>query len=252
MSELTPTQYDQMWSQLGDFIRHNPGARHRRRLVWNVLNGLEFETFADIGCGRGEFIRMLAQRRPDLRRMVGTDFAEETLGAVRRALPSAEFFTLDIARECLHEAFDVVLCSEVIEHVSQQKEVIKNLSAMVRPAGHLIVTCPTGRMFATEVAFGHVRHPTARDLQTWGEAAGLETVQSYCWGWPTYSLLKYATNINPGFANRQFASGSYSRFKIALNDMLYWITALSLPKSPYGCQLVWHYKKTTTRLGPCP
>ena len=60
MSELTPSQYDQMWSQLGDFIRYNPGARHRRRLVWNVLNELQFETFADIGCGRGEFIRMLS------------------------------------------------------------------------------------------------------------------------------------------------------------------------------------------------
>ena len=83
-------------------------------------------------------------------------------------------------------------------------------------------------------------------MQAWGEAAGLETVESYCWGWPTYYLLKYATNINPDFANRQFGSGEYSRFKIAVNDLLYWITALSLPKSPYGCQLIWHYKKNTS------
>ena len=65
MSELTRSQYDQMWSQLGDFVRYNPSARHRRRLVWNVLNELQFETVADIRGGCGEFIRMLSQSKSE-------------------------------------------------------------------------------------------------------------------------------------------------------------------------------------------
>lgn len=52
--ELNPfsaAEYDKLWSSCDDFIKYNPGARHRRRHILSLLKTIQFQTVLDVGCG---------------------------------------------------------------------------------------------------------------------------------------------------------------------------------------------------------
>ncbi len=229
--------YDRQWKDLGDFIRYNPGACHRRRLIHGFLRGMKFQSMLDVGCGPGEMLLGLARKLPTTTTLVGADFASEVVAKNRRSMPGLRFETLDIEQECLPEQFDLVLCSEVLEHLHDRKQAFENLACMVKPRGHLLVTCPTGHVYATERHFGHTSHPSTDEIQSLSAANGLHVDRLINWGWPTYDLLKIGVNLNPEFAIRKFGGGQYSVFSKILNRLLYLATFLSLPNCRYGCQL---------------
>jgi len=244
MREATTREsYDEQWRELGDFIRYNPGARHRRRLVGRILRAITFESVLDVGCGPGEMLLWMKEAFPDARTLWGADFAPETIARNTERMPWAHFQTLDVERERIDRRFDLVLCSEVVEHLHDRPAAIRNLATMVSPGGHLLITCPTGPMFPTERYFGHVSHPTADELRTRGADGGLDTVRYAHWGWPVYAMTKRLTNLWPEFALRQFGQGSYSWPKRLVNHGLYLLNFANLPNAPAGCQLFWLYRK---------
>lgn len=237
------TFYDEHWEGLGDFIRFNPGARHRRRIVARMLRPVPFDSVLDVGCGRGEMLLWIRRGFPGVTTFWGADVASETIEANRTRLPWARFERLDIERERLGRDFDLVVCSEVVEHLRDRPAALRNLAAMVKPGGHLLVTCPTGRVFATEVRFGHVTHPSPDELRDLGRDVGLDTARSAHWGWPSYKLTKRLTNLWPEWAMKQFGNGSYSIGKRLVSSGLYWLNFANLPNAPGGCQLFWLYRK---------
>jgi len=112
-----------------------------------------------------------------------------------------------------------------------------HLAAMVRPGGHLIVTCPTGKLHATEKLFGHVSHPTPDALRSLVERNGLEVLSLHNWGFPLYNGLKYATNMSSEWAIKNFAVGKYGRGAKLVSKALYLANLLNPPTTGAGCQL---------------
>ncbi len=247
LNPLSGSQYDRQWKELGDFIVYNPGARHRRRLCLQLVKDLHIDSVADIGCGPGELLLALRETHPEIGRFVGADLASETMDATAHRLPWAELCELDVTKDALDQTFSLVTCAEVIEHLSEQRQAMKNLAKMVAPGGHLLISCPTGKMFTTEKHFGHVRHPTPADLTSWGDELGLETVRKTQWGFPTYLALKHLVNLFPDLSMKEFGSGDYNAPKRFINNALYWATFASLPDSQKACQLFWLYRKPRER-----
>ena len=118
---LAGCDYDNQWRTPGDFIRFNPGARHRRRLILRMLRECKFTDVLDIGCGPGEVLLTLRQAYPGLNSYTGVDLAPETIALNRKRFPWAVFHVLDITRESLDLQRDLILCSEVFEHLSEQE-----------------------------------------------------------------------------------------------------------------------------------
>jgi SAM-dependent methyltransferase len=54
-----------------------------------ILDGIDFTTVADLGCGSGDRIIMLAEQRPDIR-AIGVDIARGALGVAGEAVQEAE------------------------------------------------------------------------------------------------------------------------------------------------------------------
>jgi SAM-dependent methyltransferase len=237
--------YDRFWGECPDFSRYNPGARHRRRLIAEMLRGVPGERLLDVGCGDGELLMWLRRELPRVTSFAGVDLSSETVKRNRERWPDMEFHALDIARGALRGArgsapdptFDIVVCSEVIEHIDDRRAAFQHLAAMVAPGGHLLVTCPAGRVYTTERHFGHVSHPTVHEMDADAARAGLRRVRRVNWGFPLYNALKWATNVNPGWAMKNFASGRYSPAAKLVSSALYWANYLSLPTSDRGCQL---------------
>jgi len=88
----------------------------------------------DAGAGEGQYKNLFLHTR-----YVALDFAKGD--------PSWDYSQLDIIGDLAHlplvdEAFDAVICTQVLEHVPEPWLVIKELNRVLRVGGHLFVSAP--------------------------------------------------------------------------------------------------------------
>ena len=190
-----------------------------------------------MGCGYGDLLNQLGLDFP-LASMFGVDFSPEVIQRNMGEFSKAEFNVLDIQQDRLDRNFELVVCSEVIEHLDDQAKAVSNLASMVGEKGYLLISCPTGRIYPTEKRWGHVHHPTISELEHLFKANGLRVIEYYLWGFPFYCSLKWLTNINPEWSLKNFASGSYSFSNKLISNALYLINHLNSYRNNAGCQLV--------------
>lgn len=235
--------YNRIWRDLTPFIRYNPGARHRRRILFQLVDPLPKRTVLDVGCGNGELLRLLRARYPAIEEASGADLSEAVVEQNRHALPTMKFSVLDLERAALPIEAELVTCTEVVEHLDDRTSAFAHLAAMVAPGGALLVTCPTGKVHATERHFGHTTHPDVDELDRLGRGAGLTLEEVRNWGFPTYRLTKWLTNLNPELALRNFAVERYGPAQVFISSALYWANFLNAPSSSEGCQLFALFRK---------
>lgn len=230
-------EYDRQWQGLDDFIKFNPGARHRRRIVLDIVKGLVFRSMLDVGCGTGAMLTYLQKHLAGNIACWGVDFAPEAIQRNAARMPEINFACLNIEQGALDRTFDLVICSEVLEHLHDRVPAFNHLARMVHPGGYLLVTCPTGRLYATERYFGHVSHPTLDELTVHAHHNQLTVVRSLTWGWPVYRMVKMINNLNPEWTIKTFGQSQYSWGKKFLNHVIFAANFMNLASSPYGCQL---------------
>lgn len=94
---------------------------------------------ADIGCGEGHAINLLARAFP-ASRFTGYDFSEEALVAARAeatawGLTNARFETLDVAELEVVAAYDLVTTFDAIHDQAHPATVLANVRRALRPGG---------------------------------------------------------------------------------------------------------------------
>jgi SAM-dependent methyltransferase len=185
---LSSDYYNQGWADTWmDFSRLGPTRRHVRKIVHTLIAPLHFQSVLDVGCGEGSLLNELTQANPALL-VAGTDVSEQALKLSRRYLPQGRFSILDLEQSHLDEQADLVICSEVLEHLEADEAAIANLAAMTRR--YLVVVVPQGQMRAFEREdVGHVRNYSRAELCTKLENAGFEIFAVVEWGFPFFSPL---------------------------------------------------------------
>jgi SAM-dependent methyltransferase len=96
----------------------------------------------EIGCHDAA---TLERPNPALGRYVGTDIDEQALARARQRYPDREFVRNDIDRDPLgfDREFDVLLLVALIEHILNQRHLLEQCRAALRPGGSLVLTTPT-------------------------------------------------------------------------------------------------------------
>lgn len=94
---------------------------------------------ADIGCGSGHAINLLARAFP-ASRFTGIDFSEEGLAAgtaeaARLGLTNAKFVRRDVAQFDTTQAYDVITAFDAIHDQAQPARVLANIFRALRPGG---------------------------------------------------------------------------------------------------------------------
>jgi SAM-dependent methyltransferase len=104
------------------------------------------EALLDVGCASGYYSVRYAEWGG---RVTGTDVAEPSLELARKRAASAgvgercTFVPGDLRNLPFAEhSFDVVLATEVLEHVREQRQALAELTRVLRPGGTLIVSSP--------------------------------------------------------------------------------------------------------------
>lgn len=110
----------------------------------------------DIGCGSGHLLAALLERIDPPERTVGVDDSSEAIARLREVVPDAvgvvaSVYELD--RELEAGSFDLVLCTEVLEHLHRPEEALEQLGRLRAPGGKIVASVPDGELDDFE---GHV------------------------------------------------------------------------------------------------
>lgn len=102
----------------------------------------------EVGCGSGSFAQMLLDHTDKTYR--GFDFSEAGIRKAVERTGRAELFSVGNALEAVNYAtdHDTIVCTEVLEHIEQDREVIANW-----PAGTICVCSVPNFDFDTHVRF---------------------------------------------------------------------------------------------------
>jgi 2-polyprenyl-3-methyl-5-hydroxy-6-metoxy-1,4-benzoquinol methylase len=119
--------------------------RKFERLVATVASRLPCERFLDAGCGDGRYLAALASLPQRPRQVVGTDISERILATARRAAEQAGI-EAELVRANLEAlpfedgSFDLVLCTQVIEHLLDPSAGVRGVARVLRPGGTVILS----------------------------------------------------------------------------------------------------------------
>lgn len=149
-------------------------------------------TLADIGCGGGGLLSLLADEFDSK----GVEMDEDTrLRARDRGLVVLPGHLPD-AIPFEPSSFDVVIASEVIEHVADDRGAARRLAELVKPGGIVVCTVPAHQWLwsSHDVLNHHHRRYTPRSFRAIFDGTGLEVVvcsQAMCAMFPALAVLRF-------------------------------------------------------------
>jgi len=117
---------------------------------FNRININPEGTMLDLGCGEGRHIFGLMEKFPDLK-CIGLDPHIESLDKAFEGLKflesisntktnflSGSAYSLPFS----DDSFDLVVCSEVLEHLHDYKDAIKEINRILKPGGQFLASVP--------------------------------------------------------------------------------------------------------------
>jgi len=131
-------------------LAFQPSAVARVRFVQRAIAKLPFgpATVAHLGCGSGAILCEVLKLRTDWTG-VGMDISAAATAYAKRlsnhkgVADRAQFLTGSLAElPYANESLDIIIASEVIEHLPQPRKVLRELTRVLSPAGMLLITMP--------------------------------------------------------------------------------------------------------------
>lgn len=120
------------------------GFSRRLEFTASAIESARARSVLDLGCGTGAFLLApLARRLPQVQ-FTGVDSDPSSIEAARRdiVLANVRLFLPDAWPR--DERYDLVIASEVIEHVESPPELLAQVAARLSPGGRLLLTLPNG------------------------------------------------------------------------------------------------------------
>lgn len=103
----------------------------------------------DVGTCSGYLLRIVAERFPDVL-LAGTDYYDECVRLSQALVPQAKLSQASIDDlKAADDQYDVIFCTEVLEHIVDTETQIPGLLSRVTAGGALVVTVPNGQYDAT-------------------------------------------------------------------------------------------------------
>lgn len=156
------------------------GLQLTNKFVEVVQSLSNVTSICDLGCGNGYMAGRLAKLGYEV---TGIDASESGIAIARQHFPDADFVQSSIDRNLREgarlEEFDLVVSSDVIEHLYSPADLIEAAMSLLKPDGHLIIGTPyhgylknlllsvTGKMdshFTSLADGGHIKFFSVKTL----------------------------------------------------------------------------------------
>jgi len=166
--ELAPLEAKNFW------------FRSRNRLiVWSLKRYFRcIDNFLEIGCGTGYVLSALEYAFPGLS-ISGSEIFVNGLSYAKDRVSRCDLFQVDARNIPFENEFDVIGAFDVLEHITEDEQVLSEMYRVVRPGGGIILTVPQHDFLWSqrdEYAC-HVRRYSARGLEKKVQQAGFSVVR---------------------------------------------------------------------------
>jgi len=222
MQKMLTADYNEGWEfKWDDMKRYGPFSRHLRRIIKKMIRPLDFKSVLDVGCGQGSFLKELETEFPNIR-AYGIDISRTAIELARKRMPNGKFYVVDITERFLDDSCDLVVCSEVLEHIPDDLLALQNLKKMT--GKYLLVSTPQGKMREFEKQVGHVRNYAPGELVKKIESSGFKILSVVEWGFPFYSPL-YRNFLD--MTGSKGTTGEYGLFRKLIAKLIYLVFLLN-------------------------
>ncbi len=143
----------------------------------------------DLGCGAGRTSILLAQKGFDV---IGLDLEKKAIEIAKQKANfhkvKVEFMIKDITKPFQSNAFDFVICQEVIEHITNYQDVIKNAFKALKKGGYFMLSTPhdMSQWTLLDKYANHIKRFSIREI--YSEFRQFEKVNVYTVGFPFMRL----------------------------------------------------------------
>ncbi len=132
-------------------------ARFIYKKIKKIL-GKNKEKLIDIGAGNGLVLRFFRDKGYEV---TGMELSRELCDLMKKnpVMKGIEIIRGDISKTSGKGDFNVVLASDVIEHIKNDEAALKNLFSFVKPGGILVISVPAHMLFfgKRDKLWGHYR-----------------------------------------------------------------------------------------------
>ena len=152
-SDINREYYNKLSAGQEAYWRHMPAPKMRVAAILHLLEEINFSSLCDFGCGNGVLLEKIAENFSGSS-LHGLDISSDQINENRRNHPEIQWHAEDLSTTSFAWPFsdkvDVGVSSEVIEHVDEPKQYLKNISSSLKEGGSLILTTQSGTIYQTE------------------------------------------------------------------------------------------------------
>lgn len=183
----------------------------------------------DIGCGVGTIDFYLAKRGKNV---TGIDISQNSISIAKK---NAEYFklnkkivfkVLEFSNKLPSGKFNIIICSEVLEHLKHDKAAVEKIKTLLTSGGILIASSPSqnsslyrwGLLNWFEKEVGHLRRYTEESYRNLFEKAGFKILETK----KTEGILRNLLFTNPvgGFSLKVLRRWPFSVVISFLDDLV--------------------------------
>jgi SAM-dependent methyltransferase len=244
----TQDNWDQHWQDYTEAAEHNPAQLYRRNIACRLLRESGCSDGArilDIGSGQGDLAADLVQTFL-ASEIAGIELSATGVEVAARKVPEARFFQRDLLDASagpgpLRGWAHFAVCSEVLEHLDDPADLLKNASEYLAAGCVVVVTVPGGPMSEFDRRIGHRQHFTPDSLRALLERSGFQVDFASGAGFPFFNLYRLTVIARGKRLITDVQSGSHRRSSwLARAAMAIFrpLFALNFLSSPWGWQTV--------------
>lgn len=131
---------DALYRSENKLVRHV--FQKKLETIGQLIPNVPGLTILDAGCGEGHLIEVLERIAPD-HACVGIDATPIALSKAKIRCPKAVFHEADLRQMPFEDGtFDIVVCTDVIEHVPETEQALLEFRRVLKNGGRLILTFP--------------------------------------------------------------------------------------------------------------
>jgi SAM-dependent methyltransferase len=239
--------WNRHWEDYSQCAQDNPALEYRRKIVFSLL-GLRGSgsgvRLLDIGSGQGDMATAVHANFPSAE-ILGLELSQAGVEISRKKVPDAQFVQRNLLDNAIppqeYRAWAThAVCSEVIEHVDDPCQLLRNAQGYMLPGCVLVVTAPGGPMSAFDKHIGHRKHYRPSEIEALFREAGYETEGVTRAGFPFFNLyrclvvLRGKKIIEDATVREQVSASLPARIAMAMFQPLF---RLNLDSSAWGWQM---------------
>ena len=196
------------------------GDAIRERFV-NARNMLE------IGCGNGIVLAEIRQNFPQIK-LYGGDAFFHGLSYAAKRVPDVELCQMDATNIPFREEFDIVGAFDVLEHVDDDEQALRQMFSACKPGGGMVVTVPQHPFLwsRTDEYAHHKRRYTRKELVRKVAAAGFEVERVTSFVSLLLPLMMLSRFMQRKHAQTENSIDEGFRISKPVNKLLGWVLGL--------------------------